>query len=83
MPLSITIWSKPFAPFSSSSFALEAAAPPLWPHQKPPSHSEITKQIPSMAMAKHSAHGEQKKKKKRMCIPAVFSNYIQCRKELQ
>jgi hypothetical protein len=23
------------------------------------------------------------KKKKRMCIPAVFSNYIQCRKELQ
>lgn len=24
-----------------------------------------------------------KKKKKRMCIPAVFSNYIQCRKELQ
>jgi hypothetical protein len=64
MPFSITIWSKPFAPFSSSSFALEAAAPPLWPHQKPPSHSEITKQIPSMAMAKHSAHGEQKKKKK-------------------
>jgi hypothetical protein len=26
---------------------------------------------------------ENKKKKKRMCIPAVFSNYIQCRKELQ
>jgi hypothetical protein len=51
---------------------LEAAAPPLWPHQKPPSHSEITKQIPSMAMAKHSAHGEQKKKKEDVYTCCVF-----------